>query len=92
MTTLGWPRAYRSGDLVRAEMDGLIFVGRADDQVKLAGQRVELGEVDDALSNLANVAAGASAVQKSPDGNGSSPDTWYPPPGRPSTWFRRAPR
>ncbi|GAA1115743.1 non-ribosomal peptide synthetase [Nesterenkonia jeotgali] len=70
MTTLGWPRAYRSGDLVRAEMDGLIFVGRADDQVKLAGQRVELGEVDDALSNLANVAAGASAVQKSPDGNG----------------------
>ncbi|MGJ9372603.1 Pls/PosA family non-ribosomal peptide synthetase [Nesterenkonia sp. CF4.4] len=70
MTTLGWPRAYRSGDLVRAEMEGLIFVGRADDQVKLAGQRVELGEVDDALSHLPNVAAGASAVQTSPDGNG----------------------
>ncbi|MBO0595376.1 amino acid adenylation domain-containing protein [Nesterenkonia sp. E16_7] len=70
MTTLGWPRAYRSGDLVRAEIEGLIFVGRADDQVKLAGQRIELGEVDDALSHLPNVAAGASAVQKSPDGNG----------------------
>lgn len=70
MKTLGWPRAYRSGDVVRAEPEGLVFVGRADDQVKLAGQRVELGEVDDALSQLANVAAGASAVQKSPDGNG----------------------
>lgn len=70
MTTLGWPRAYRSGDLVRAEMEGLVFIGRADDQVKLAGQRIELGEVDDALSHLPNVAAGASAVHTSPDGNG----------------------
>ncbi len=33
---LGWQRAYRSGDVVRAEPDGLLFVGRADEQVKLS--------------------------------------------------------
>lgn len=34
MPTLGWQRAYRSGDLVRNEAAGLIFQGRADDQVE----------------------------------------------------------
>ncbi|MCH8564026.1 AMP-binding protein [Nesterenkonia sp. YGD6] len=82
MTTLGWPRAYRSGDLVRAEIEGLMFVGRSDDQVKLAGQRVELGEVDEALSHLPNVAAGASAVQSSPDGNGILAGYLVPAAGR----------
>ena len=32
MMTLGWQRAYRSGDIVRFEREGLVFVGRADDQ------------------------------------------------------------
>lgn len=36
MPTLGWSRAYRSGDLVRLQDDGLYFQGRADDQVKVA--------------------------------------------------------
>ena len=35
MPTLGWDRAYRSGDLVRYDGEGLVFLGRADDQVKL---------------------------------------------------------
>ena len=34
---LGWERAYHTGDLVRADRDGLIFVGRADAQVKIIG-------------------------------------------------------
>ncbi len=51
--TLGWSRAYRSGDLVRLEAEGLLFIGRADDQVKLGGRRIELGEVDAALQGAA---------------------------------------
>ncbi|RAK85527.1 acetyl-CoA synthetase-like protein [Aspergillus costaricaensis CBS 115574] len=43
----GTTRVYRTGDLVRFAADGsLIFVGRKDDQVKLHGQRLELGEVE----------------------------------------------
>jgi amino acid adenylation domain-containing protein len=40
-------RLYKTGDLVRYTKDGnLIYVGRKDSQVKLRGQRVELGEVE----------------------------------------------
>ncbi|HEY2136640.1 MAG TPA: amino acid adenylation domain-containing protein [Xanthobacteraceae bacterium] len=40
-------RLYRTGDKVRQEEDGSIaFVGRYDDQIKLRGHRVEIGEID----------------------------------------------
>lgn len=68
MPTLGWKRAYRSGDLVRLESDGLYFVGRADDQVKVGGRRIELGEVDTALVNLPGVSGGAAAVRRTAGG------------------------
>jgi non-ribosomal peptide synthetase-like protein len=66
---LGWERAYRSGDLVRYDPEGLVFQGRADDQVKLGGRRIELGEVDAALQALDGVAGGAAVVQRTPAGN-----------------------
>jgi non-ribosomal peptide synthetase-like protein len=66
---LGWQRAYRSGDLVRFEGEGLVFVGRADDQVKIGGRRIELGEIDAALQALAGVAGAATVVQRTPAGN-----------------------
>lgn len=69
MAGLGWSRAYRSGDLVLADPLGLVFRGRADDQVKLAGRRVELGEIDGALTHLPNVRAAASAVRTTSSGN-----------------------
>ncbi|WP_280701547.1 Pls/PosA family non-ribosomal peptide synthetase [Kitasatospora sp. GP82] len=62
------PRVYRSGDLVRADPEGLVFVGRADEQVKLAGRRIELGEVDAALQALPGVRAAAAAVRNTPAG------------------------
>ncbi|HXR73760.1 amino acid adenylation domain-containing protein, partial [Actinocrinis sp.] len=69
LPALGWERAYRSGDLVRAEPEGLLFLGRADEQVKLGGRRIELGEVDAALQALPGVAAAAAAVRTARGGN-----------------------
>ncbi|GIF72989.1 Pls/PosA family non-ribosomal peptide synthetase [Asanoa siamensis] len=69
LPSLGWSRAYRSGDLVRAEPEGLVFLGRGDEQVKLGGRRIELGEVDAALQALPGVAAAAAAVRTTGHGN-----------------------
>ncbi|HEV7937268.1 MAG TPA: Pls/PosA family non-ribosomal peptide synthetase [Solirubrobacteraceae bacterium] len=63
LPVLGWERAYRSGDIVRDTAEGLQFIGRRDHQVKLAGRRLELGEVEAQLSAVAGVRAAAAAVQ-----------------------------
>ncbi|ORV46503.1 amino acid adenylation protein [Mycolicibacter engbaekii] len=68
LPALGWSRAYRSGDLVRLDPAGLTFCGRADDQVKIGGRRIELGEVDSALVTLPGVSGGAAAVRTSATG------------------------
>ncbi|MEU4395054.1 Pls/PosA family non-ribosomal peptide synthetase [Kribbella sp. NPDC023855] len=69
MPSLGWERGYRSGDLVRNEAEGLVFMGRADEQIKLGGRRIELGEVDAALQALPGVSGAAAAVRTSGAGN-----------------------
>ncbi|MEU1178510.1 Pls/PosA family non-ribosomal peptide synthetase [Streptomyces sp. NPDC005820] len=69
LESLGWERAYRSGDLVKAEPEGLVFLGRADEQIKLGGRRIELGEVDAALQALPGVAGAAAAVRTARSGN-----------------------
>lgn len=49
-------RLYRTGDLVRELPDGTLdYLGRADDQVKISGFRVELGEVESVLRSLDRV-------------------------------------
>ncbi|MGJ4845297.1 Pls/PosA family non-ribosomal peptide synthetase [Leifsonia sp. Le1] len=69
LPTLGWERAYRSGDLVRFDPAGLLFQGRADDQVKVGGRRIELGEIESALQQLPGVSAAAVAVRTTESGN-----------------------
>ncbi|EJP63435.1 non-ribosomal peptide synthetase [Beauveria bassiana ARSEF 2860] len=65
----GGERAYCSGDLVRAEREGLLFVGRNDEQIKLGGRRIELGEIDAAMMTLPGVKSAASAIRRTDTGN-----------------------
>ncbi|MCQ4120742.1 non-ribosomal peptide synthetase [Rhodococcus tibetensis] len=55
-------RMYRTGDLVRwTEVGRLEYVGRNDFQVKIRGQRVELGEIESVLARCAGVGRAAVA-------------------------------
>ncbi|MFL6286655.1 MAG: non-ribosomal peptide synthetase, partial [Pyrinomonadaceae bacterium] len=57
-------RLYRTGDLVRYLPTGeLEYVGRGDGQVKLRGYRVELGEVEAAVSSHPSVQSCAAIVR-----------------------------
>ncbi|MEU4657445.1 amino acid adenylation domain-containing protein [Streptomyces sp. NPDC023723] len=59
-------RMYRTGDLARwVPGRGLVYLGRADGQVKIRGHRVETGEVEAALAALPGVTAAAAAVRSS---------------------------
>jgi non-ribosomal peptide synthetase component F len=66
------PKLYRTGDLCRYRSNGTIeFLGRKDDQVKLRGYRVELGEIQQAIEQhpkIREVAVKLEAVQKANSG------------------------
>lgn len=62
-------RMYRTGDLVRRRTDGrLVYLGRADDQVKVRGYRVEIAEVEAALVAATGVTAAAVLPVQGPAG------------------------
>ncbi|SCC31793.1 MULTISPECIES: non-ribosomal peptide synthetase [unclassified Gordonia (in: high G+C Gram-positive bacteria)] len=57
-------RLYRTGDLVRLNAAGeLEYLGRTDSQVKIRGQRVELGEIESTLSRLHGVTAAGVVIR-----------------------------
>ena len=62
-------RFYRTGDLARRNSDGEIeFLGRIDTQVKLRGFRVELGEIEAALMDRAEIRAAAVVLRENVPG------------------------
>ncbi|RAH46727.1 nonribosomal peptide synthase SidD [Aspergillus brunneoviolaceus CBS 621.78] len=66
-------RLYKTGDLGRYDPDGsggIVFVGRKDTQVKLRGQRVELGEIESQLKDRLPSDANVIAEVVVPQGTG----------------------
>ncbi len=62
-------RRYRTGDLARWLPDGNVqFLGRLDDQVKVRGNRVALGEVESVLTRCPRVAAGVVTDERTGTG------------------------
>ncbi|ALX44674.1 hypothetical protein AQ610_19265 (plasmid) [Burkholderia humptydooensis] len=56
-------RMYRTGDRARVLADGnLEFLGRVDDQVKIGGFRIEIGEIEAALAAAPGVERGVASV------------------------------
>lgn len=52
----GMTRAYRTGDLARRRADGeLMYIGRVDNQLKVRGTRIDVGEVEAALLTIEGV-------------------------------------
>ena len=57
-------RLYKTGDIVRFQNDGaLLYIGRVDHQVKIRGNRVELGEIEKALLRHPGVREAAAAAE-----------------------------
>ncbi|MDX3570881.1 non-ribosomal peptide synthetase [Streptomyces sp. ID05-47C] len=65
-------RMYRTGDLVIRRPDGnLMYLGRTDQQVKIRGHRVELGEVEAAFAAHPAVRFTAAVAQPDPQVDGA---------------------
>ncbi|RFN43611.1 nonribosomal peptide synthetase [Fusarium flagelliforme] len=81
-------RMYKTGDLVRQTSDGrLHFLGRKDDQVKLHGQRLEVGEVEHCLTSVCkDIKAVAVECVKIPSQNNRSALVAFLAPQRRQDW------
>jgi amino acid adenylation domain-containing protein len=63
-------RVCRTGDHGRWRPDGTLeFLGRRDDQVKVRGFRIEIGEIESALLRIDGVRDGAVVLTELPDGS-----------------------
>lgn len=63
-------RMYRTGDLGRFRSDGqIVHLGRSDFQVKVRGHRIELEEIEVALSRVHGIAQAVVTAVSRPDGD-----------------------
>lgn len=57
-------RLYRTGDVAMYRTDGnVVYCGRKDRQIKLRGQRIELGEVEDVINKYQSVQRAAVLIR-----------------------------
>ncbi len=81
----GGERLYRTGDLVRHLPEGgLEYLGRIDDQVKIKGYRVELGEIETRLAAHPDLREAAAALRQDGSGNALLAGYVVPREGRPA--------
>ncbi|WP_222131988.1 Pls/PosA family non-ribosomal peptide synthetase [Pseudonocardia sp. C8] len=75
-------RLYRTGDLGRIDEHGeIVYLGRADDEVKIRGHRVDLGEIESVALERADVESAVAALSKSDDGAGEELAVYVVPAG-----------
>ncbi|MEP0513941.1 amino acid adenylation domain-containing protein [Dokdonia sp.] len=63
-------RIYRTGDLARWLDDGnMEFIGRSDNQIKVRGFRIEIGEIERSLLNIKEITKAVVSVREREDGS-----------------------
>lgn len=72
---------YRTGDVARWLDNGAVeYLGRSDDQLKIRGQRIELGEIDrvmQALPDVEQAVVHACVFNQAAGQQGAMPASWW---------------